>query len=282
MSLSKTQINNLRHLLQGEKLAWSALDNDLRQTLIDEELVSVISHGSHKTIYAQSTSGLQVFLEQHYEELRGFDWIVGDLSAVSSRAELAANSGNSKTKALRSCPGFLVNSYMPISAKLGDNDIVIQPEEGTMLFVADWKVFRIPENVIVVGVENMENFRQIRKQKNLFQKYGSVLFVSRYPQSCDLINWLKQTVNQYVHFGDYDLAGLHIYETEFYNYLFGRASFFVPDDIETRLQKGSMERYNIQYERFKNYKPTDKRLLSLFGLIHRFHRCYDQEGYIYT
>ena len=58
--------------------------------------------------------------------------------------------------------------------------------------------------------------------------------------------------------------------------------FFVPDDIETRLQKGSVERYNIQYERFKNYKPTDKRLLSLFGLIHRFHRCYDQEGYIYT
>ena len=33
------------------------------------------------------------------------------------------------------------------------------------------RIFFIPENVIVVGVENMENFRYISRQQKLFQDY---------------------------------------------------------------------------------------------------------------
>ena len=76
------------------------------------------------------------------------------------------------------------------------------------------------------------------------------------------------------------MAGLRIYETEFYKHLSNRASFLIPEDIEVRLQNGSTERYNKQYDKFKNYKPTDNRLMTLFNLIHKYHRCYDQEGYI--
>jgi len=277
--LSDKQINNLKALLKGKSVAWSSLGNDLRKTLIDEEQVNVITHGIHKSLLAQSSASFRSFLEQHYEELRDFDWDSEEISTPLSRSELATNSGNSKTKAIRTCPGFLVNCYLPIPAKLGDKDIVISPENGTMLFVADWKKFSIPNDVVVVGVENVENFRLIRKQQYLFP-FSSILFVSRYPQSADLRNWLMQIPNQYLHFGDFDLAGLHIYETGFYNYLSNRASFFVPEDIETRLRNGSAERYDNQYEKFKSYKPADIRLLPLYNLIHKYHRCYDQEGYI--
>ncbi|MBR5374439.1 MAG: hypothetical protein IK131_07195 [Paludibacteraceae bacterium] len=279
MSLTAKQINNLKSLLQGESLAWSALNAEIRKTLIEEELIVIKSQRSRKTLYTPSPDGLRVFLEQHFEELRSFDWNKEELPFSETRADLATMSGNSKTKEIRSCPGFMVNSYTPIPAQIGNNKLTISPEEGTMLFIADWERFFIPDDVLVIGIENMENFRHVRKQKHLFPN-KSILFVSRYPQSKDLIKWLIRIPNQYLHFGDFDLAGMHIFESEFYKHIQERASFFEPDDIESRIQKGSVERYNEQYNKFRNYNPLDKRLQPLYNLIQKYHRCYDQEGYI--
>lgn len=279
MTLTAKQIRNLHALLCSETLSWSALNDNLRQLLIDEQLLIIKTHRSHKSIYSPNPNGLKVFLEQHFEELRGFHW-EEDFPTVSFRSELAAESGNSKTKAIRSCTGFMVNSYEPIPAKMGDQDLIIAPAEGTMLFVSDWGNFSIKENTLVIGIENMENFRRIREQKYLFQSLNPILFVARYPQSTDLRQWLMKIPNKYIHFGDFDLAGIHIYESEIYKYLRERASFFIPNDIEMRISHGSTERYDSQYSKFKDYKPSDSRLTHLFELIHRYHRCYDQEGYI--
>lgn len=279
MSMSTSQIKYLKVLLEGGTLAWSALSNDIRQNLIKEEQIVVITHGSRKTIYTPNPDCLRQFLEQNYEELRGFNWD-SESSSATSRAELAARSGNSKTQTIRSCPGFMVNSYSPIYAKLNGKEIVIAPEEGSMLFIADWENLVISEDVLIVGIENMENFRRIREQKHLFPTDKQILFVSRYPQSADLRKWLLNIPNEYIHFGDFDIAGMHIYETEFYKFLRNRASFFMPKDIESRIKNGSSKRYNNQYRKFKNYMPSDKRVLPLFEMINRYHKGYDQEGYI--
>lgn len=65
-----------------------------------------------------------------------------------------------------------------------------------------------------------------------------VLFVSRYPQSKDLCAWLKMIPNRYIHFGDFDLAGVSIFLSEFYSELGERAEFYIPADVEQRLQMG--------------------------------------------
>ena len=280
MSITTKQIQNLRSLLKKETIAWSALNAEVRQLLINEQLLTISTHRSRKSIYAPNTEALQTFLEQRFEELRGINWDSNDFGDATSRSELAAYSGNSKTKEIRSCPGFMVNSYEPIYAKMNGKDIVIAPEEGTMVFMADWEHFEIPQEVLVIGIENMENFRRIRGQRYLFPTDRPILFVSRYPQSVDLRNWLQLIPNDYLHFGDFDLAGMRIYETEFFKFLSNRASFFIPIDIESRLSNGSTERYNTQYAKFKNYAPQDKRLLPLYNMINHYHRCYDQEGYI--
>ena len=160
---------------------------------------------------------------------------------------------------------------------------MVNPQEGSFLFVADWQEFRIPEDVVVVGVENMENFRLIRRQRTLFeQSIGSehLLFVSRYPQSTDLASWLQLISNRYVHFGDFDLAGIHIFLTEFHIHLGERSSFLVPEDIEARLYHGSRERYDSQYRHFRHLHCDNPSLQRLIDLINKYHRCYDQEGYI--
>ena len=224
MSLSIKQIQQLQRLLRGETIAWSSLNNDMRNTLIGDDLIIIKTNRSRKSIYVPNAEALKMFLEQHFEELRGKDWDSDNLVSSTSRAELAVNSGNSKTKEIRSCPGFMVNSYDPVYAKLNGKDIVIAPQEGTMLFVADWDHFEIPKEVLVVGIENMENFHRIREQRHLFPTDRPILFVSRYPQSTDLRNWLQNISNDYFHFGGFpeiqSIVANRIWLNDIYNKIF--------------------------------------------------------------
>ena len=181
---------------------------------------------------------------------------------------------------------FLVNSYSPIKCSLNGSFFLVNPPDGSFVFVADWQSFIIPTDTLVIVIENMENFRRIRQQFSLFEyqltdKEHDILFVSRYPQSTDLRQWLCSIPNRCVHFGDFDLAGIHIFKSEFQKYLGDRSSFLIPKDIEKRLSKGSCYRYDAQYEQFRHLQSIDnKKLQWLIDLIHKYRRGYDQEGYI--
>ena len=248
---------SIQALIAGEQVAGSRISRKMLEELMDEGLLSVVTRGSRKSYRARDIEALKRFLIDKDD--------------------------NSKLVKVRSCPGFPVNTFEPITCKLNAIDIVINPVEGSFLFITDWKVFSIPEDVVVVGVENMENFRMIRQQRALFEsEIGKhrFLFVSRYPQSTDLRSWLQSIPNRYVHFGDFDLAGIHIFLTEFHQYLGDRSSFFIPSDIEKRLAKGSNARYNEQYEKYHKLHCDINKIQNLIDLINKYHRGYDQEGYI--
>lgn len=277
MVLSKTQTDLLQRLVSGESVAASSLRKDVAAELLDEGLLTVITHGSRRSYAAIDTEASRKFAESHYG---GFSFVGKD---GLTRAEMASETGNSKLVMVRSCPGFPVNSYEPIACTMNDREFIVNPGDGSFVFVADWQKFKIPEDVIVVGIENMENFRMIRQQRGLFEQIiGSqrLVFVSRYPQSSDLRSWLKIIPNRYIHFGDFDLAGINIFLTEFNSYLGNRSSFLIPLDIEERLAKGSKERYNDQYQKFKSINSNIPDIQHLIDLINKYHRCYDQEGYI--
>ena len=281
MKISKKLANTLQQLFDGESVAASSLRKDFAETLLLEGLLTVQTHGSRRTFRAIDTIALKNFIQIHYEELRTFG--ENDLNSYTTRSEQAAETGNSKLVMVRSCPGFPVNSYEPITCSLSRNEFVINPPEGSFVFIDNWQQFAIPEGVIVVGIENMENFRMIRQQRSLFKSFwgdNPLLFVSRYPQSTDLRNWLMGISNKYVHFGDFDLAGIHIFLTEFYKYIGNRSEFLVPSDIEQRLAKGSPVRYNKQHGKYCALRTDIQYLQLLIDLINKYHRGYDQEGYI--
>lgn len=277
MRISKTTAILLRSLINGESVASSALPKHIAETLCSEGFLTVRAQGSRRSFSAIDTRALRNYLSAKYGDLDGGD------DNYHTRAQQASVSGNSKQVYVRSCPGFPVNSYEPIGCMLNGCEFIIAPQEGSFIFVADWKTFVVPEDIVIVGIENMENFRMIRQQKELFEStIGNkrLLFVSRYPQSADLRMWLQRITNPYIHFGDFDLAGIHIFLTEFYPYLGNRASFLIPVDIEKRLKNGSMERYNLQYLRFHNLETDIAPLQNLINTINIHHRCYDQEGYV--
>lgn len=275
---------SIQALIAGEQVADSKLSTKLRDELLAEGLLSVISRGSRKSYRVRDAKALKRFLIDKDESYR-----VLEIKASDSRASMATETGNSKLVMVRSCPGFPVNSYEPIECFLNGAPFMVNPQEGSFLFVAEWEKFTIPEDVVVIGIENMENFRMIRKQRAFFEEYlqthelpNKVLFVSRYPQSTDLRRWLCTIPNHYLHFGDFDLAGINIFLFEFQQYLGKeRSSYLIPDDIGSRLKSGSRKRYDEQYSRYRDIKSDVCELQWLIEAIHKERKGYDQEGYIH-
>ena len=271
---------SIQALISGEQVAGSKLSSKLLDELMAEGLLLVVAHGSKKSYRARDTEVLKRYLIDKDESYR-----ILNVTVVDSRASLAEETGNSKLLSVRSCPGFPINSYEPIESLLNGETFVVNPPEGSFVFIDDWNHFSIPEDIVVVGIENMENFRMIRQQRKLFESIlgdKQLLFVSRYPQSTDLRSWLLTIPNKYVHFGDFDLAGIHIFLKEFHKYLGGRSTYLIPLDIEQRLTKGSQDRYNNQYGKYHTLLCDIPHLQSLIDLINQYHRGYDQEGYIGT
>lgn len=332
--MKQSEYEALRAISQGEWVSARRIPAELLRELKDKQLLVARQHGSRIAYRAADPQEI------------GRLYSLVDPSTLSTRAELVEAFGDSKMRPIRSCPGFPVNVYQPLSVELGPADqsgkrprILLGPVEGAFTFISDWQNFRIPADVLVVGVENMENFRKVSRQRHLFEGYvtgygscgsgvgcgdgfgggrggcGSgcgdgcgegysvgfgggcggrgapILFVSRYPQSGDLVAWLKSIPNRYLHFGDFDLAGISIFLTEFRIPIDGtpdsggRTEFFIPDGIENLLAKGSPERYQDQVERFQtllerllSLAPHDTQLHRLVSLIHTHRRGYDQEG----
>lgn len=283
MKITSSLIDKLIRLRSGESLPSSALRGEWVEELLGDGVLISRSHRSRSSIIAASPETLEQSLRHTDERLGNLDKMKETLDTESTRSGQAAETGNSKLVTTRSCPGFPVNSYEPITCSLSGKELVVNPQEGTFIFIADWHYFAIPEDVTVVNIENMENFRLIRRQQALFSSAlpgKRLLFVSRYPQSSDLRTWLQTIPNQYVHFGDFDLAGIHIFLTEFQKHLGTRASFLIPQDIEQRIKHGSAERYNDQYQKFRKLKSDIIPLQQLIDTLHKYHCCYDQEGYI--
>ena len=170
---------SIKALIAGEQVAGSKISNKLLEELLTEGLLLVSSRGSRKSYRARNIETLKRFLIDKDECYR-----VLEIETSDSRASMAIKTGNSKLVAVRSCPGFPVNSYEPIECLLSGKQFLVNPQEGSFIFVSEWEKFTIPEDVVVIGIENMENFRMIRRQRAFFeeylQKHGPILELNLY------------------------------------------------------------------------------------------------------
>lgn len=285
MKLSLRLIHNLQRLTRGESVPFSVLPASLVKSLVEEGILAVEYHKTRRNLTAPKPSALPAALSRYNEALSNLDAAEALLSGDNSRGAQASVSGNSKTTAQRSTPGFLVNSYAPIDCMLGGNPFVVDPPQGSAVYIADWQSFAPTASTLIIGIENTENFLKIRQQRSLFDEClrpgeSGILFISRYAFSSDLMKWLALISNRYVHFGDFDLAGIDIFQKQFKPYVGERGSFLLPGDIEDRLSRGSRKRYDDQYQKYASLTSSDPSLSRLIDLIHRFRRAYDQEGYI--
>ena len=278
MKLPITLAEKLLLLANGEKMAASKMKHPIISDLISEGIIhrpgkinSILQLVNKEQLNLYLINRFAISdLESYMQTLKKED---------ATRSELISIAANSKLKSIRTFKGFLVNSCIPISATLNGKPFTINPAPGIFQFIYDFENFIHEKGITIVGIENPENFRHIEKQQYLFQHIRP-LFVSRYPQnqSKDLIKWLQFIPNKYLHFGDFDFAGIGIYLNEFKKHLGDKAEFFIPQNIDSLIKNfGNKRCYDIQKMNFNLDEIKEERLLELIGLIHKEKKGLEQE-----
>ena len=278
MKLPVSIAEKLIAMQNGEKIPLSKVKHSVVLTMLENGILKKQIQGRSKTlVYLNNTDGLSAYLKNHFgiDSLENYVEVL--LRTDLSRADAIDISSNSKVKSIRTFKGFLVNCFQPVDGILNKRAITIAPQEGTFTFIYDFEDFNPSVYTTIVGIENPENFRHIQKQKNLFENIQP-LFVSRYPQNRDLVRWLQTIPNKYIHYGDFDFAGLNIYFNEYKKHLKTKATFFLPPNIEQLLSsKGNRDNYNKQSILFDKNEVKEENILTLIGLIEKYKKGLEQE-----
>jgi hypothetical protein len=269
----------LLQMISGESIPQSKVRDHIMDMMITDGVIKRRLQGRTKAaLYVQDRVQLTDYIKNHFgvNDLR--EYIAGYNNESLTRGKAVEISSNSKLRAIRTFKGFLVNSYDPIHCTLNDEVFVVHPRSGTYTFIHDFENFIVPDDVTIVGIENPENFRFIERQQKYFTNI-KVLFVSRYPQGGDLIMWLRNIPNPYVHFGDFDFSGVNVYLTEYKKHLGQRASFFVPNNIDVLIQSfGNRELYDRQFRMRPAVNDIDEtNITSIISLIDQYKKGLEQE-----
>jgi hypothetical protein len=93
-----------------------------------------------------------------------------------------------------------------------------------------------------------------------------------------MIKWLQIIPNNYLHFGDFDFAGLNIYYNEYKKHLRERAQFFLPPNIEKLLStRGNRDNYSNQTIQFNKNEIEEDNIFRLLELIEKYKKGLEQE-----
>ena len=276
---TKAEIVKIQRLLAGEEIGFSSLSGPVFRELIDKEYIVLDRTGKRKMIaVVKNAEYLMKVLRQKWQINDIQEYIAYLDKEEKDRADVQKMLGGTKEEKTSTFQGFLVNSLETVSYTLNGQKGSLPLIKGSYMFVSDYDTFQIDSDITIMYVENFTCFKQIERYVHLFEQ-GRYLFVSRLLSSNAFKEWMKGIPNRYIHFGDFDMAGIDIY-LHFFDEIGSRASFLVPDDIEERITKhGNSSLYYSQEEKYKNIKVTDNRVQPLVDMINKYHMGYEQEGY---
>jgi hypothetical protein len=283
MKLTLSFARLLKQLMEGQSVNYgsfqgrsrSALEQFVNDGVLDIEFVGT----QQKKVSCTNTQNLVSYLH-HKFEISDLDVYISFLEQEDTeRSDAVKAASNSKHKNTKVFSGFLINAYEEITCTLQGESITVKPKPGTFTFIYDYENFRIPADITVVGVEGHENFREIERQLYLFKNIKP-LFVWRYQNSNAIADWLKLIPNQYLHFGDFDPKGIHIYGSEFRNKVGkDRCRFLIPDHLESLISAyGEKELFEKQID-YLNQIDNDQyaEVVEVVNLLKKFRKGLAQE-----
>ncbi len=197
-----------------------------------------------------------------------------------SRNELSHISNDTKIKATKVQGGIYVNTLEEIHIKIDDEICLINPLINGAIFINHLSKIQVDKNILVVIVENFQNLLAMKKQKYLFSGFDKkMLFIFR---NSYLYKYLPEFETEILYFGDIDLAGISIFLNDINPKIKTKSSFFIPKDIEFRIQKANSKLYYKQYEQYKNLDSKQKYISNLIKLLHKYKKTIEQESFICT
>jgi len=275
------ECEKLQLLLKGEELTGSSLSGPIFDELKTGHYLTRIPVTKTKSRY-------KVTSKEYLLKVLRQKWNIKDLEEymlflqAEDTDRIDVQNMFDDTKAVKTSifEGFLVHTLSTIEYSLNGQYGTLPMINGSYLFINKHDTFHIDEDITILYVENFTCFTKIHKYMYLLPS-GKYLLVTRLLSSNALKKWLKKIPNKYIHFGDFDLAGIEIYLRTF-NEIRERASLLIPTDIEKRILKhGNSKLFEKQQskKRYSNMSVTDKRVQYLVDLIYKYRMGYEQEGY---
>ena len=279
MNITIEQAKLLKELSEGKKVPLSRLKARIFQQLIQEQVLLRQKESHGWNIYTDHPQSLLNYLYNHYIRCT-LDEYIERGQAAPSRSNNIRMSGDSKLKETELWQGFYFKVSEPIHAQWQGRPLTLLPyPEGIPVFMPQPETLSLPEGVTVVMIENSENFLKIETQLPLFQGL-KCFFVSFYPreQHSYFIEWLQKQPNNYVHYGDFDFAGIHIYQSQYKKYVSGESRYLVPSGLLPLFrQYGKRELYNNQLFLQTLIKADEPGISELLEIIKREHKGLEQE-----
>lgn len=268
----------LLSLSNGNRLNASEIKSKsfLKQFTDDGIILKLPVAGRRVTYSCPNPSRLQVYLEVQHAILSLENYIASYDSTESDGERSLSASKSTKTFRTKSLQGFFIKSFNS-GLKMADQAVLPSPE-GIELFVWQPRLLKIPPSALIVGIENPECFLKFERLIRLFPKKEIIVVMRYLSQSTN--RWLQTIPNNYLHFGDFDPAGLSIYIREFRNLLpADQCSFFIPPDIENLISAyGTENLYDQQAHLLKSIEIcTYPEIEGLFNLLRKYKKGLEQE-----
>ncbi|MEA3354779.1 MAG: hypothetical protein U9Q33_13285 [Campylobacterota bacterium] len=249
-------IKTLLKLKEFGELNYSQVAKPLIDELKNESLIDI------KTISKKRKK--VVVKDQFYKVYSDIE----NIEQSTTRAQLVKTLADTKVKKISPQDGLYINGKCTIEA------IELPLFNNSALFLKD--IPKIEDDILVVCVENFENLIYFKSQLKYFQD-DNILFVYRNSAMLEFIESIK---NKIIYFGDFDLAGIFIFETQILSKN-NNIEFFIPKDIEEIIIKhGSKELYKKQYNKYRDIKSKEENLQNLINIINKNQKVIEQEYFI--
>jgi hypothetical protein len=213
--------------------------------------------------------------------IEDLDYFIKQNENPKSRDEIADNYSHTKRVESKSFNGLMINVLDKLEVTCNDKKQYFYAMEGMGLFIHYTSKLQLDDEVIVVGVENPQVVWYINKYKHLFNKEKKYLFlcISEYKTTYQY-KWLESFFGEYLHFGDFDLAGINIYLNTIVPKLKNckSHSYLIPDDIYEKIKKRNYQKDYSNQTRYLNIESKfEPKLQELISFIKDTKSTFEQE-----
>jgi len=274
-NLSDGAIKVIVRLIDGDVISGGDFNKHKKylEPLVDEKIITHKQISKKRfEIKANNSDNLQNYITGKYgiESLENYL----QLDENSTRFEVLETTKNDKAKKVNTLSGLYISSQDNIKIFINSNEVVLNTPKGTSTFLPISANLDVDNDILIVGIENAECLHYISKVNHLFPKREKLyMYRNKY-----MLEWLQEHNNEYLHFGDFDLAGIQIYKNQIVPKLSNKSSFFIPENIEELLNKGASDLFLEHHKFKKNLLGFSKETDYLIELIYNYKKTVRQES----
>ncbi len=285
MKISKKDFLNLKTLLAEQSISNAKFVNKeiIRQLKLNGAIKTKRQTPKREIVYLLKAENIFLFLKNNnynIYKLEDIDAFLEELvETQASRGTIQKWLQNGKRQKSDSLKGLYVSSLEDVVMKVDEQDFTVLSTNGIGYFLFHTQKIEVSPETIIVGVENYQVIWFAQKYREFFDEKNTLFVIS----NSFMWEWIEGLENEYIHFGDYDLAGINIYLNTILPRLkkCKKYSMFIPEDIEKLIKEhGDRELYEQQTS-YKNLVIKDENILRLKDIICHYKKSLEQEGLYY-